>query len=162
MMHFLIKLNTNQFLWFYGLDPMQMLQLIRTWNFICSYLINQLSRDMTKPTKWGYAQWRLRSARASAQSDQSSVCAQWVAKDPRFLHADSEDSDQILIRLGGCPGWSESLLGTQSLCWFCHVVAKLFVMMQEPAENMSRTMTKPTKWSVCPAKTQISLGIHLI
>ena len=28
------------------------------------------------------------------QSDQSSLCAQWVAKDPRFLHADSEDSDQ--------------------------------------------------------------------
>ena len=27
---------------------------------------------------------------ASAQS----LCAQWVAKDPRFLHADSEDSDQ--------------------------------------------------------------------
>ena len=24
----------------------------------------------------------------------SSVCAQWVAKDPSFLHADSEDSDQ--------------------------------------------------------------------
>ena len=33
-----------------------------------------------------------RSARASAQSDQSSLCAQWVAKDPSFLHADSEDS----------------------------------------------------------------------
>ena len=25
---------------------------------------------------------------------QSSLCAQWVAKDPKFLHADSEDSDQ--------------------------------------------------------------------
>ena len=23
-----------------------------------------------------------------------SLCAQWVAKDPSFLHADSEDSDQ--------------------------------------------------------------------
>ena len=33
-----------------------------------------------------------RSARASAQSDQSSLCAQRVAKDPSFLHADSEDS----------------------------------------------------------------------
>ena len=31
---------------------------------------------------------------ASAQSDQSSLCAQWVAKGPSFLHADSEDSDQ--------------------------------------------------------------------
>ena len=29
----------------------------------------------------------------------SSLCAQWVAKDPSFLHADSEDSDQT----GRCP-----------------------------------------------------------
>ena len=49
---------------------------------------------MTKPTKWVCAQQRLRSAWASAQFDQSSLCAQWVAKDPRFLHEDSEDSDQ--------------------------------------------------------------------
>ena len=28
-----------------------------------------------------------------------------------------------LIRLGGCPGQSESSLGAQPLCWFCHVVA---------------------------------------
>ena len=40
-------------------------------------------------------QQRLRSAWASAQSDQeSSLCAQWVANNPGFLHADSEDSDQ--------------------------------------------------------------------
>ena len=55
------------------------------------------------------AQQRLRSARASAQSDQSSLCAQWVAKDLRFHHADGEDS----IRLGGCPGRSESSLDRQ-------------------------------------------------
>ena len=40
------------------------------------------------------AQRRLRSAWASTQSDQSSLCAQWVTKGPKFLHADSEDSDQ--------------------------------------------------------------------
>ena len=40
------------------------------------------------------AQQRLRSAWASPQSDQSSLCAQWLAKDASFLHADSEDSDQ--------------------------------------------------------------------
>ena len=33
------------------------------------------SSDVTKPTKWPYAQWRLRSAWASAQSDQSLRCA---------------------------------------------------------------------------------------
>ena len=40
------------------------------------------------------AQRRLRSAWASAQTYQSSLCAQSVAKDPMFLHADSEGSDQ--------------------------------------------------------------------
>ena len=34
-----------------------------------------LSRDMTKPTKWLRAQRRARSAWASAQSDESSLCA---------------------------------------------------------------------------------------
>ena len=61
------------------------------WNWIWKYY---LSRDMTKPTKWVCAQWRFRSAWASAQSNQSLLCAQWVAMDPRFLHGDSEDSDQ--------------------------------------------------------------------
>ena len=40
------------------------------------------------------AQPRLRSAWVSAQTDQSSLCTQWVAKDPRLLHADNKDSDQ--------------------------------------------------------------------
>ena len=55
---------------------------------------DNLSDDTTKATNCVRAQRRLRSAWASAQSDQSSLCAQWVAKGLRFLHADSEDSDQ--------------------------------------------------------------------
>ena len=31
------------------------------------------------------------------------MCAQWVAKDPSFLHADSEDSDQT--------GWMPMMIG---------------------------------------------------
>ena len=54
----------------------------------------KMSRLMTKPTKWLCVQQRLRSAWASTQSDQSSLCAQLVAKDPSILHADSKDSDQ--------------------------------------------------------------------
>ena len=44
-----------------------------------------------------------REDRASAQSDQSSLCAQWVATDPRFLYADSEDSGQT--------GWMPRVIG---------------------------------------------------
>ena len=75
------------------------------------YPFHDLSGLVTKPTKWLCTQRRLRSAWASAQSDQSSLCAQWVAKDPSFLCADSDPS----IRLGGCPGWSESSLGAHAI-----------------------------------------------
>ena len=34
---------------------------------------------------------------------------------------------KTLIRLGGCPGWSESSLGAHSFCWFCHIAAQFFV-----------------------------------
>ena len=34
---------------------------------------------------------------------------------------------KTLIRLGGCPGITESSLGAQSLCWFCHVAAHVFL-----------------------------------
>ena len=58
-----------------------------------------MSHDMTKPTKWLCAQRRLRSATQISLGirpvwSESSLCTQWVAKDPSFLHADSENSDQ--------------------------------------------------------------------
>ena len=53
---------------------------------------------------------------------ESSLCAQWVAKDPSFLMRTAK----TLIRLGGCPGWSESSMGALSLCWFfAHVVLQI-------------------------------------
>ena len=36
---------------------------------------------------------------------------------------------KTLIRLGGCPGWSESSLGAHSLCWFCHEAAQLWKLL---------------------------------
>ena len=55
---------------------------------------HDLSRLMTKATKW-----RVRPAKTQISLgvrpvwSESSLCAQWVAKDLSFLHADSEDSD---------------------------------------------------------------------
>ena len=54
-----------------------------------------MSRLVTKPTKW-----HVRPAKTQISLgicpvwSESSLCTQWVAKDPSFLHADSEDSDQ--------------------------------------------------------------------
>ena len=50
--------------------------------------------QLDKTNKMTCAPSKDRSAWASAQSDQPSLSAQWVARDARFLHADSEDSDQ--------------------------------------------------------------------
>ena len=36
---------------------------------------------------------------------------------------------KTLIKLGGCPGWSESSLGAQSLCWFCHEAAHFVLFL---------------------------------
>ena len=74
----------------------------RLWSFLnvwewCCENRNGKESVIIWATSWqNYlcAQQRLRLAWASAQSDQSSLCAQWVAKDPSFLHADSKDSDQ--------------------------------------------------------------------
>ena len=47
---------------------------------------------MTKPTKWHVCP--AKTLDQPGQSDQSSLCAQWVAKDTSFLRVNSEDSDQ--------------------------------------------------------------------
>ena len=53
---------------------------------------------MTKPTKWPLC------------IAKTSQCEQWVAEDPMFLHADSEDSDQtgrmhrLICVFAGCNG----------------------------------------------------------
>ena len=89
------------------------------------------------------AQRRLWSAWASAQSDQSSLCGQRVAKDPSFLHADSEDSDQTerMSRLIWVFAAHLSSLGAQPHCWFCHVAAQLLVN-QVDWEQSSNSMLK--------------------
>ena len=64
---------------------------------VCWHCIskNHLSCLLTKPTKW-----HVRPAKTQISMgirpvwSKSSLCAQWVGKDPSFLHADSEDSDQ--------------------------------------------------------------------
>ena len=67
---------------------------------------------MTKPTILLCAQQRLRSAWASAQSDQSLRCPHEESLGP---YLPIERTEKTLIRLDGCPGWSESLLGAHTI-----------------------------------------------
>ena len=88
-------------------------------------LIRDLAVRMKKPLVLCYpvgAQWRLRSAWASAQSDQRLRCPHEETFGPLLP---SGRTVKTLIRMCGCPGWSESSLGAQSLCWFCHFAAQI-------------------------------------
>ena len=76
---------------------------------------------------------RLRSAWASAQSDQSLRCLHEESLGPLLP---IERTAKTLIRLGGCPGWSESSLGAQPFCWFCHVVA--YLVGEQTTKSMVR------------------------
>ena len=60
----------------------------------------------------------MKTDRPGHPSTQSSLCAQWVAKDLSFLHADSEDwvDAQADLSLHWAP---------MPFCWLCHEVAQL-------------------------------------
>ena len=81
-----------------------------------------MGRNTTKPAKWLCAQRRLRSAWASTQSDQSLCCPH---EESLGSYLPIKRTAKTLIRLGGCPVWSESSLSAQPHCWFCHVAAQI-------------------------------------
>ena len=71
-----------------------------------------MSRIVTKPTKW-----HMRPAKTQLSvgihpvSSESSLCAQWVAKDQAFFMRTAK----TLIRLSGCLSWPESSLGAHAI-----------------------------------------------
>ena len=79
-----------------------------------------MNHNMTKPTKW---------VCASKDSDQPghppSLTRVFAVRSMGSQGPNDMGTAETLIRLGECPGWSESLLGAQSFCWFCHVVAQI-------------------------------------
>ena len=167
---------------------------LRTFHKLCSnklFFIWATSWQNQQNSMW--AQRRLRSAWPSAQSDQSLRCPHEETLGPQPA---TERKAKTQIRLGGCPGWSESSLGahailvvlsrggsfvertnadfilpslvpafstnkTPNLFWVSHSLFFLPVKVPD-MRKVSRSMTKPTKWPVRPAKTQISLGIHTV
>ena len=87
---------------------------------------NDMSQGMTKPTKWHEHPEKTQiSLGIRPVWSESPLCTQWIAKDPSFLHVDSEDwsdwADAQVIWLGRCPGWSESSLCTHAIL-FCFVM----------------------------------------
>ena len=72
------------------------------------------------------------------------ACAQWVAKNPSFLHEDSKDSDQT----GRMPR-NLSLRWVHSFCWFCHVAAQIRKSCWEYRESVIWAATSQNQQSDC-------------
>ena len=85
---------------------------------------------------------------------ESSLCAQWVAKDPVLLHADSEDSDQmprLIWVMAGRTGHFVGFVAWQLLYLFlCNKIVNNFMLQkQKNQQNLQIHLD--------PVKTQISL-----
>ena len=110
-----------------------------------------LSRLMTKPTKWHMrpAKTQIRLGIRPVWSE-SLLNAQWVAKDPSFLHADSEDSD-LSLRLAHMP-----------FCWFCHEAAYFMIMQDEPRLTLKMSSPYPIILTlICPFSLSVCLCLSL-
>ena len=80
------------------------------WLYLCIWDTGEYNPQHEKKQQTDMcAQRRLRSAWASAHSDQSLRCPQEESLGPYLL---TERLAKTLIRTGGCPGWSESSLGS--------------------------------------------------
>ena len=105
------------------------------------------------------AQQTLRSAWASTQSDQSLLCAKWVAKDPGFLHVGSKDSDQtgqmpsLIWVFAGCSCYLVGFV----MSWLILYILNFLLIYYT---CMSRNVLKHTFEHSRPAKIQFILRIH--
>ena len=95
-----------------------MTTIIKMLSYHCYCLCNgiskySMSQRTTKPTKWHVRPAKTQISLGIRKSDQSlRCCSQWVAiKIRSFLTRTAK----TLVRLGGCPGWSESSLGAHAI-----------------------------------------------
>ena len=87
-------------------------------------------------------QQRFRSAWASAQSDQSLRCPQEESLGPWLPFS----AQWRLIRLGGCPGWSESSLDAQVILLVVLCGSSILIKIlktDNDKDDLSCSMTKP-------------------
>ena len=79
----------------------------------------------TKPTKWNVSQRRLRS---SVQSGQSLCCPLEETWGPKLP---IERPSKSQLRLGGCPGWSESSLGAHIIVFVFSRHAVAYIILRQ-------------------------------
>ena len=99
--------------------------------FSCLDKYEDLFSFLSWATIWQNQQNECAPSEDSGQPGQPSSlislrCAliEWLRNQGFFMR-----TAKTLIRLDGCPGWSESSLAAHSFCWSCHVAAQ-FVSVQ--------------------------------
>ena len=92
-----------------------------------------MSRLTTKPAKWHVRPAKIQiSLGIRPVWSESLLCAQWVAKDPSFLHTDSKDSDQT----GRMPRLIWVLAGPA--CHFVGLVMRQLIWFKDSSDHIHR------------------------
>ena len=95
---------------------------------------------------------RLRSVWASTQFDPSLLCAQWVAKDPSFLHADSEDwSDWADAQADLSLHWAHSHFAGFVMRWLIYLVVASFSPFLQSHTTIQWLSSNPTDTNFLPS-----------
>ena len=111
-----------------------------------------MGRLMTKPTMW------LCASEDSGQPGHplSLIIVFTVCMKKAWFLSYPLSAQQTLIRLGRCTGWFESSLGAQSLCWFCHESAQLWVTLMKTVVLMQTDTHEPAIWKIQVSHTESS------
>ena len=88
-----------------------------------------MSHSMTKPTKWP-----MRPAKTQISLGIRPVWSESLLS--------TLSAQQRLIRLHGCPDWSDFSLGAQSLCWFCCEAAHIWEKFQTTWKHNTKKAKK--------------------
>ena len=118
-------------------------QTLKIKDRLCVLKLPHLNRSMTKPTKWQVCVAKTTISLGIRQV--WSVLAVHMKKG--WVLSYPLSAQRRLIRLGRCPGWSESSLGAQSFCWFCHEAAHLCLV--SPTWGPRKTTTYIRHSRIC-------------
>ena len=104
-------------------------------NLLRSIKLAHLSKHMTKPTKWNDSSVKSKiSLGIHLVWSESLLCTQWVAKDPSFLHADSQYSDHTgqMLRLTWIFAWHTCHFVGFVMRWLIYIIWTLLAQLFGP------------------------------
>ena len=82
-------------------------------------------------------------------------CAQWVAKDPSFLHTDSEDGADAQTDLSLC--WEH-----MPFCWFSHEAVQIFFWFEPPHGIMALFIFRQLILQTCMCSHPVGLDVQYL